>query len=208
MRTGNDVRGMSRLTNPGGPQMDTAIIERLCELVVEYGGEWGLQHANRLMALVEKLGAGMDYDADTIAMAAYMHDWGGYSPWITPGIEHQDRSAEVAEQWFRENGVPESVAGRVLECIRCHHGGPADRSIESRLFTDADALDLLGVVGVCRIFSMWYRDLRTAVGRVERFRDMSMAAITLPQTSPLAEERLRETNDLLKRFEEEALGIY
>ena len=77
---------------------------------------------------------------------------------IQPGVEHYERSRQVAEDFLKENACEPGLAARVLECIACHHGGPAERSIESRLFTDADALDLLGTLGALRIFAMNSRD--------------------------------------------------
>ena len=53
--------------------------EALENLTLEYGGEWGRQHSLRLMHLVKMLGEGMEYDAETVALAAWMHDWGGYT---------------------------------------------------------------------------------------------------------------------------------
>jgi HD superfamily phosphodiesterase len=180
----------------------------LANLTLEYGGQWGLQHSNRLLALVEKLGTGREYDRDIVRLTAYLHDWGGYTPWAKPGVEHHLRSCEVALPWLQAQGTPEPIREHVLECIRCHHGGPLERTMESRLFTDADALDLLGVVGVCRIFAMCPRDIRLGFERVQYYRDTCMAAISLPETAPLAAERLKETEELLARFTEETLGIF
>lgn len=95
-----------------------------------------------------------------------------------------------------------------MECIRFHHGGPAQRSFESLLFTDADALDLLGTVGVLRVFSMNFRDLRAAVTAAKRYRNMSDRAITLPATRKIADERLAELDQILARFEEQTGGVY
>jgi len=94
------------------------------------------------------------------------------------------------------------------EYVEFHHGGPAGRSPESVAFTDADALDLLGTVGVLRVFSMNHRDLRAAVAAVRRYRDISDRAITLPASRKIADERIRELESLLARFEEQTGGTY
>lgn len=182
-------------------------LEELAELTREYGGDWGLDHSKRLMQMVETLAEGRAYDKDVVALAAYLHDWGGYQKWMQPK-DHAERSREVAEPFLREHNVPEETAARVLECIACHHGGGADRSFESKLFTDADALDLLGVCGFARIFAMNARDIKAGHAAVIRWRDVSMNAISLDSSRKLAEQRVKETNELLKIFEEETFGVF
>lgn len=188
--------------------MDRLDRDEIVGLTREYGGEWAINHAKRLLHLTALLGEGVAYDKDVVWAAAYLHDWGGYPHWAVPGVEHQIRSREVAEEFLGQRGCPAEFTARVLECIECHHGGPADRSIESRLFTDADALDLLGVVGTLRIFSMVPRDLRTAVERTLRYRAMSLAALSLENSRALAVARVAETDQLLRTFEEETFGHY
>lgn len=180
-------------------------IEKLTE---EYGGGWAIEHSRRLLHLISILGDSLEYDSEVLFLAAYLHDWGGYAKWLIPGVEHQVRSKEVASTFLMENGFPPQQIQHVLECIEFHHGGPADRSIESKLFTDADALDLLGVVGTLRVFAMNPRNIKQGYEAAKRWRDMSVAALTLDASKKIAEERIRETNDLLKRFEEETFGMF
>lgn len=185
--------------------MNHSDIERLTE---EYGGSWAIEHSRRLLNMISIIGKGLEYDSEILFLTAYLHDWGGYAKWAVAGVEHHLRSKEVASQFLRENDFPAHQSERVLECIEFHHGGPANRSIESLLFTDADALDLLGVVGTLRVFAMNFRNIRQGYEAVKRWRDMSIAAITLEPSKKIAEERTRETNDLLRRFEEETFGMF
>lgn len=180
----------------------------LARLTREYGGDWGLDHTKRLLHLVLILADGRAYDEEIVTVAAYLHDWGGYKPFLTEGVDHAVRSREVAAEFLAEQGYPSDRADRVLECIACHHGGPADRSFESKLLTDADALDLLGVVGVMRICCMVPRDVRGAYAAVEKWREVSVKAISLDKTRELAKERIDETDALLRKFEEETFAIF
>jgi HD superfamily phosphodiesterase len=182
--------------------------ERIIKLTHEYGGEWAINHARRICHLVKLIANGAEYDENVVWIAAQLHDWGGYPQFARAGVAHQVRSREVAEEFLPSEGCPPDLAARVLECIEAHHGGPPDRSIESLLFTDADALDLLGVVGVCRVFSMWPRDLRGAWQAIQTWRDTSTAAITHPKARAMAETRIEETNAMLRAFEEEAFGTF
>lgn len=184
------------------------VIEGIAQLTLEYGGEWGIRHSERLLHLVEFLAGGAPYNLEVVRLAAYLHDWGAYPRWAQPDVEHHLRSREVAADFLAEHGFAPGLAAAVLECIEHHHGGPAERSFESRLFTDADALDLLGAVGVARVFAMNARNLRAGWEAVQAWRDKSLAALTLPQSRPLAEQRLAETSQFLERFREETFGIF
>lgn len=182
--------------------------KEIVHLTQEYGGDWAICHAGRILHWVEILAEGKPYDKEAVWVAAHLHDWGGYPAWIQEGIEHYDRSREVAEAFLRERNCPDPFRDKVLEIIQCHHGGPAERSFESCLFTDADALDLLGVVGTLRIFCMVPRNLKGAIMAVQRFREMSLKAITFEKSKEIAQERVEETDYLLKKFDEETFGIY
>lgn len=182
--------------------------EEIISLTKEYSGEWGIYHSERLLHMVSILGEGMEYNREAVWLAAYLHDWGGYEKWSIPGVDHFIRSREVAEEFLSEHGYPEGLSKLVLECIEFHHGGDPNRSIESILLTDADALDLLGVVGVCRVFAMNYRDLKSGWEWVKRWREKNLSVITLEKTKQMAAERAKETDELLKAFEAETFGLF
>ena len=182
--------------------------EEITRLTREYGGEWAICHAQRILDSIAAISDTDAYDHEAVWVAAHLHDWGGYPQWIKAGMDHAARSKLVAEDFLSERECPRPLADKILACIEFHHGGPADRCIESILFTDADALDLLGTVGVLRVFSMNYRDLRGAVTAAKRYRDISIAAITLEKSRIIAQQRLVETEQILAKFEEQTGGVY
>lgn len=182
--------------------------EEIVNLTAQYGGQWAICHAQRILNTIAVISEGAACDSQVLWLAAHLHDWGGYPKWAVSGVDHAVRSAEVARSFLAERSCPQELARRVVECIEYHHGGPKERSIESILFTDADALDLLGTVGVLRVFAMNYRDLRSAVTAARRYRDISDRAITLPASRRLAISRLAETDRLLKDFEDQTDGVY
>lgn len=181
--------------------------EDIVNLTIEYGGGPGIAHARRLIHLVSILGEGMEYDKDAIWVAAYLHDWGAYTKWLAPGVDHELRSSEVAREILNDYDCTPEFRERVLEVIENHHGGPLHRSRESRLFTDADALDLLGAVGICRLFAN-AGDVEAGYDAVKSWRDRSLAAISTEKGKQMAQKRLDETNALLAAFEEETFGIF
>ena len=181
--------------------------EEIVALTREYGGMFGLNHTNRLIKLTAMLGEGMDYNRDAIRIAAHIHDWGAYPKWMLPGVDHAVRSTEVAREYLKQNDPGPALRDLVLECIEYHHGGPAERSLESKLFTDADALDLLGAIGFARVFSMVPRDIAGGFALLENFRAMSIAAITLDKSREIARTRLAEMDTMIAAFKEESFGL-
>lgn len=182
--------------------------DEIVALTRDCGGDWGLCHAQRLITTVSAIADTPTFDPECIWLAAHLHDWGGYARWAVAGVDHAARSVEVVAPLLAQWNCPPALASQVLECIQYHHGGPEQRSVESVLFTNADALDLLGTVGVLRIFAMNHRDLRGAIAATRRFTDISMRAVTLPLAQQLAQERLAQTQQLLEQFEQQTAGVY
>jgi uncharacterized protein len=185
--------------------VDQAEIIRLTK---EYGGEWGLQHTHRLLQLIAEIGQGLDYNYEVVWLAAHLHDWGAYPAWVREGVDHSMRSKQVAETFLTERGVPENMKALVLECIELHHAPGMDRSIESILLRDADALDFLGVVGVLRNFSMNPRDLRKGFEETKRRRDKMIGVLSLSKSQDLAGKRVEQMNAVMAQFEKETEGYF
>jgi hypothetical protein len=55
--------------------------DEIVRLTAEYGGQWGLNHARRILQLIAILGEGRTYETDVVWIAAHLHDWGAYPPW-------------------------------------------------------------------------------------------------------------------------------
>ncbi len=182
--------------------------EEIVALTREYGGDWAVNHAERLLQLIEVIAADRSYHAEAVWVAAYLHDWGGYPKWAVPGVDHGLRSRQVAEPFLAERGCPADQAAVILEAIEFHHGGRPDRSFESLLLTDADALDLIGAVGVVRAFVMKGRDLRGGFEMARQYLDLSSKVILLDRSRQLAARRRTEAERLLREFEEETRGVF
>lgn len=182
--------------------------DKIAALTQEYGGEWGINHTRRLLQLVTLIREEQDYDSEAVWLAAHLHDWGGYQQWAKPGVDHAARSAEVAADFLRARGCPEPRLTLVLEAIRTHHAGGPGRSLEAMLLSDADALDLLGGIGVLRAFSMSARDLRSAYEAARKRRERLPELLCLERSKDLAAARLTEMDDVLEAFESESFGLF
>lgn len=182
--------------------------EELVRLTEKYGGSWGIMHIRRLLTLIDHLGAGRTYDADALWVAAHLHDWGGYKPWLQEGVDHAVRSAQIAETFLKERDYPVDFSRLVLECITYHHSSSPDRSLEAILLCDADALDFLGVVGVLRDFSKNSKDMKKAYETTRKRRASLPDKLVLETSKVLAVQRLQRMDDLLAAFEEESFGFF
>ena len=180
----------------------------LSQLTLEYGNEWGLQHSLRLLKLIAEIGQGLEFDAEVMWIAVYLHDWGAYSAWAQKDVDHSLRSKQVANEFLTTRGYPEAKRNLVLETIEFHHTAGTERSLEAILLRDADALDFLGTVGVLRNFSINPRDLRKAHDETIRRRDRSLSILALPRAQEIAAERVKEMNAILGAFETQTQGCF
>ncbi len=185
--------------------IDKSEIVRLTE---EYGGGWGIHHTQRLLRLISIIGEGLDYNAEALWLAAHLHDWGAYPHWAQEGIDHALRSRQVAEQFLAEHNCPEEIRDLILECIEHHHAAGSDRSLESILLRDADALDFLGVVGVFRNFSINPRDMRKAFQETKRRRDRTLGILGLEKSRKIAADRVTRMNELLTGIRDQIFGLF
>lgn len=182
--------------------------KELARLTEDYGGAWGINHTRRLLHLIGEIGEGQQYNADAVWTAAHLHDWGAYSAWALPGVDHALRSAQVAQAFLIERQVPQDFADLVLECIRLHHEAGSNRSMEAILLRDADVLDFLGVVGVLRDFSKNPKDLRKAYEISRKRRETLPGILTLEKARAVAVGRIREMDELFTRFERDSWGAF
>jgi uncharacterized protein len=188
-------------------------------LTGKYGGEWAVQHAQRLIRLVEVIGKDLAYDPEVIWLAAHMHDWGTLPGWARDGVSHSARSCELAAEQMRKLKIPEAIAARVIEAIEYHHGGADERSAEAQLLRDADALDGLGLVGVLREFASVPTEstacysipvgygMRGALERARMRLENNPRMVRLPAAQEMARERARQMQAALEAFERDSFGL-
>ncbi len=62
-------------------------------------------------------------------------------------------------------------------------------------------------MGFARVFSMNHRNLKTGIAALEKFREMSIAAISLDQSRAIAEKRVAEMDAMIKSFREQSFGL-
>jgi len=72
------------------------------------------------------------------------------------GIGHAIVGAEMSEKILRQLGYPGENIKRVKHCIATHRfrGGNPPNTIEAKILSDADKLDVLGATGIARSFTI------------------------------------------------------
>lgn len=193
---------------------------RVQALTAEYGGDWAVQHAQRLIRLIEIVGEGLDYNPDVIWLAAHMHDWGTLPRLARENCGHTQRSCELAAEFLNRTRIAKPIREAVLEAIAYHHGGAGERCIEAVLMCDADALDGLGVIGVVREFASIPTEetgcysiptgygMRGAFEKAKMRLENNPGTLRLPKSRALARQRVRHMRELLDSLDRDSFGLF
>lgn len=167
-------------------------------------------HCLRVCALAEELAAseGISYDAETLRLAALLHDIGLYRAYsLRDAPDHARRSAAVAGRLLREADFPEREIRTVLDAVEHHPPGHSPgSSTEAALLKDAVALDYLGAVGLSRVFAMVgmeedVPDLPAAVRHSRKLHRSIPELLILPSSAGVASERTAEVEGFLGDLE-------
>jgi uncharacterized protein len=171
-------------------------------------------HQPRLVALTTAIGAGLEFDRDIVAAAAWLHDLGvfvGHRPEAPDQLAHWDHVAYAcknAPQILREAGFPEEKIPAVLRAIREHQPGDEPTTMEATVLRDADILEQLGAIGILRTMSKVGRDTRfprftDAIAVLRRNLDGLPAGIRLDSTRRLAQPRIAILREFLRAVDDE-----
>lgn len=108
----------------------------------------GLDHAERVLQIVEDIGRREGADLDILRVAALLHDIG-----VPINKErHYEVSALLARGILLQLGFTEDEIEPVVHVIEAHsrYGGPDPQTLEARILQDADAVEYVGAVGLAR----------------------------------------------------------
>ena len=181
------------------------VVKNLEQLIFECGGEYGLNHSKRLIALVDLISDKKPYNKDIVLFCAYTHDLGAFKKYAIDGVDHAVRSREVVEGLLSDYDFPEEDKLIILEVIENHHRKDPGKSYEALLFRDADALDFLGI---SRDFSRTPFDLKKAFQSIKRHRNDLASIVELDSAKAILQERLIEMDNFIKVFEKESMTFY
>lgn len=184
-------------------------IDDIIQATVQFGEDWAVAHAKRLLELVRQISAGMPYDSQVMELAAYVHDWGAFPKYIQKDVEHAIRSRQVAETELIShlNLTPEQK-DILLETIELHdyRDMRPPRSNEALLLREADMLEFLGMMGMAREFARGPKNVEICCKRILSRRNGIQGRFTLPRAQEIARIRLERMEQCLNWLEEESLG--
>ena len=100
-------------------------------------------------------------DLDILRTAALLHDIARTKEdeYVHAGVldvDHAILGAGMSDKILRELGYPEEKIERIKHCIASHRfrGENPPRTIEAKILSDADKLDVLGATGIARSFTI------------------------------------------------------
>lgn len=185
-------------------------LDDIIQLTLEVGEDWAVAHAERLLRLIEQIGADLPYDPEVLELAAYLHDWGAFPRYIKKDVEHAIRSRQVAEEEILPSvDLTDEQKEILLETIELHdyRDTRTPRSNEALLLREADMLEFLGMIGMAREFARGPKNVETCYKRILSRKYGIEGRFTLPRAQEIAKCRLERMETSLQWLNEESFGV-
>lgn len=172
---------------------------------------WGWTHSERDYLLATEIAAreGLTIDLDVLFAAAFTHDIGAIGEFQKDGVDHAERSVELAEPLLREAGFPTAKFAAVRNAILGHmHDKQPGKGNEAVVLHDADTLDFLGSVGVARRLAVTGNasDYSGGIARIREFADKLPERLATQTAKVMAGPRVQEMHQFLATLEAETVN--
>ena len=184
-------------------------LDDIIQMTLEVGEDWAVAHAERLLELIQQIGADLSYDFRIMELAAYLHDWGAFPAYIKKDVEHAVRSRQVVEaEILPFLDLTEAQKAALLEAIELHdyRDTRPTTSKEALLLRESDMLEFLGMVGMAREFARGPKNVETCYKRILSRRYGIQGRFTLPRAQQMARVRLERMEQSLSWLLEESFG--
>jgi uncharacterized protein len=111
-------------------------------------------HTERVLSLCLHISEHEKADKGILRAAALLHDIARIEA-DRDGVCHAELSAEIAGPLLDKALFPKNMKKEILHCIKTHRfrSNNPPQSIEAKILYDADKLDAIGAIGVCRAYS-------------------------------------------------------
>lgn len=112
-------------------------------------------HVDRVYNLAMRLARSERADLDVVKASVLLHD-------IARALEDEDKiadhaieGAKMARKILEDINFPKQKIAKVVECIETHRfkKGIKAESLEAKILQDADRLDIIGAIGIARVFT-------------------------------------------------------
>ncbi|MCK5373250.1 MAG: HD domain-containing protein [Candidatus Aenigmarchaeota archaeon] len=114
-----------------------------------------LAHTLRVVGYCKAIGRTEDADMDILISSAWLHDicWSKLDMSPENLAVHAEESAKLAKDVLNKMNMSDRMAEKIVSAISVHESLPDSPSIEAKILFEADHLDLIGAVGISKIFS-------------------------------------------------------
>jgi HD superfamily phosphodiesterase len=185
-------------------------LDDIIQMTLDIGEDWAVAHAERLLSLIQQIGADLNYDFEVMELAAYLHDWGAFPAYIQRNVEHAQRSRQiVAADILPCLLLTPTQQTLLLDAIELHdyRDTRPTSSNEALLLREADMLEFLGMIGIAREFARGPKNLDTCYQRVLSRRYGVEGRFQLPRAREIARLRLERMEECLRWLREESFGV-
>jgi uncharacterized protein len=112
-------------------------------------------HVDRVYNMAVRIGQEEGADLEIIKAAVLLHDIARAKEDEGEIDDHATEGAKMARKILEESGFPKEKIAEVVHCIEVHRfrKGAEARSLEAKILQDADRLDILGAIGLARVFA-------------------------------------------------------
>lgn len=202
--------GASAIAAPAGIMLDSPWRQKVYAYALEklLHPAWGWRHSERdyLLATAIAKKDGLVLDDDVLFAAAFLHDIGAIDPFAKEGVDHAERSVELAQPILERSGFPMGKFGQVRAAILGHmYDKEPGKSAEAITLHDADTLDFLGATGVTRRLSVTGNavDVAPGIARAELFSKELPGRLLTRTGRKMGRERVKVMTDFLRQLKRE-----
>jgi len=112
-------------------------------------------HVERVYNLAVKIAREENADLDIVKAAALLHDIARAMEDEGKIEDHTVEGAKMARKVLEEVNFPKEKLEKVIHCIEVHRfrNNVKTESLEAKILQDADRLDMIGAIGIARVFS-------------------------------------------------------
>ena len=112
-------------------------------------------HVERVYNLAVRIAKQENADLDVVKAAALLHDVARAMEDEGKIEDHAMEGAKMARKMLEEVNFPKEKIDEVIHCIEAHRfkKGMEAESLEAKILQDADRLDIIGAIGLARVFT-------------------------------------------------------
>ena len=112
-------------------------------------------HVERVYNLAVRIAKEENADLDVVKAAALLHDVARAMEDEGKIEDHATEGAKMARKMLEEVNFPKEKIEKVVHCIETHRfkKGMEARSLEAKILQDSDRLDIIGAIGLARVFT-------------------------------------------------------